>query len=87
MLDMPPLNGPNTRYWPIHTSDKETGAVGKVTSAVYSPRLQKNIALAMVAIEHTEIGTELEVRVFDAMVPATVVAIPFFDPQKKVAST
>ncbi|GIR94259.1 MAG: hypothetical protein CM15mP95_2790 [Alphaproteobacteria bacterium] len=25
---------------------------GKVTSAVYSPRLEKNIALAMVASEH-----------------------------------
>ena len=87
VLDMPALKGPNTRYWPIHTSDKETGAVGKVTSAVYSPRLQKNIALAMVGIDHTEIGTQLEVQVFDAMVPATVVAIPFFDPQKKVAST
>lgn len=87
ILDMPPLKGPNTRYWPVHTSDADAAAIGKVTSAVYSPRLQQNIALAMVSSEHTEIGSELEVRVFDARVPAKVVAIPFFDPQKKVAST
>ena len=33
--------------------------VGKVTSACYSPRLEKNIGFAMLPIEHTELGTEL----------------------------
>ena len=35
--------------------------VGKVTSAVYSPRLEKNIALAMVSADFAYLGTELEV--------------------------
>ena len=35
--------------------------VGKVTSAVYSPRLQQNIALAMVCRACAELGTEFEV--------------------------
>ena len=39
---------PNTTFWTIFYDGKK---VGKVTSAVYSPRLKKNIALAMVDIE------------------------------------
>ena len=39
-----PLESPNKEFWPIKISDK---IVGKVTSAVYSPRLKKNIALAI----------------------------------------
>jgi len=37
-FDGAPLTGPNTTFWQISTEDK---IVGKVTSAVYSPRLQK----------------------------------------------
>ena len=36
--------------------------VGRVTSACYSPRMEKNIGLAMLPIEHTELGTTLEVE-------------------------
>ena len=42
-LKCKPLKGPNTRFWSITVGEK---IVGKVTSAVYSPRLKKNIALA-----------------------------------------
>ncbi len=51
VIDGDPLSGPNTTFWPIH---HDGAAVGKVTSAVYSPRLEKNIALAMVDISATE---------------------------------
>jgi len=37
-----PLKHPNTSYWPIMVGSEE---VGYITSAVYSPRLDKNIAL------------------------------------------
>lgn len=78
------LKGPNTRFWKV-TKDGKT--VGKVTSAVYSPRLQKNIALAMVSKDCAEISTALEVQSTLGSVAASVVDIPFYDPKKKIAST
>ena len=36
-IDCEPLQGPNTTFWPITLSEKQ---VGKVTSAVYSPKLK-----------------------------------------------
>ena len=54
-----PLSAPNTTFWPLLKDEK---VVGQVTSAVYSPRLKRNIALAMVSIEYAEIGTQLVVH-------------------------
>ncbi len=45
--------------FPVH---KDGSRIGKVTSACYSPRLEKNIGYAMVPIEHSELGTELEIE-------------------------
>jgi len=59
--------------------------VGEITSAVRSPILRKNLALARVQVEHSEIGTELEVGKLDGQqkrLPAKVVAFPFYDPTK-----
>lgn len=81
-IDMAPLKRPNTRFWPL---SKDGKTVGKVTSAVYSPRLEQNIALAMVATEHAAIGTELEIPTASGPVQAVVVEKPFFDPKKKIA--
>ena len=83
-IDCEPLKSPNTRFWPL-TDDGE--AVGKVTSAIHSPRLEKNIALAMVSVDRSEIGTVLSVSTPWGPAPATVVTKPFFDPQKKITAT
>ena len=83
-LDYKPLEGPNTTFWTIYKDDKK---IGKVTSAVYSPRLKKNIALAMIAIEHSEIGGKFKVDTNDNKINCTVVEKPFYDPKKKIAST
>ena len=83
-LEGDPLPGPNTSFWSIKRDDQ---VIGKVTSAVYSPRLQKNIALAMVAIDHSELGTSLEVLSDTGTMPATVTAKPFYDPKKLAAKT
>jgi aminomethyltransferase len=59
--------------------------VGVVTSGTRSPILKKNIALARVAVQVKELGTELEVGKLDGLqkrLPATVVRIPFYDPEK-----
>jgi glycine cleavage system aminomethyltransferase T len=57
---------------------------GRVTSECYSPRLEKNIGLAMLPIEHTELGTTLEVETPKARVGATVVRMPHWDPNKDI---
>jgi aminomethyltransferase len=63
----------------------ENGSVvGRVTSACYSPRLEKNIGLAMLPIEHTELGTTLEVETTGGKVGATVVQMPHWDPTKEI---
>ncbi len=84
VLDCEPLEGPNTTFWKIIKDNKE---IGKITSAVYSPRLKKNIALAMVAIDKSEVGTEFVVEVFSKKVNAVIVEKPFYDPKKKIASS
>ena len=77
------LRGPNTTFWPVM---KNGSVVGKVTSAVYSPRLEQNIALAMVAIDHSDIGMELDVAMPQGSAKATVVEKPFYDPKKQLAA-
>jgi len=84
ILDCDPLTGPNTTFWEI---TKDNQLIGKITSAVYSPRLKQNIALAMVTINNSEIGTILDVKMNDKIVKATIVEIPFYDPKKKLASS
>ncbi len=83
-IDCKPLEGPNTSFWSIHNNGV---IVGKVTSAVYSPRLKKNIALAMVDIKFSEIGNELAVRINDKEVKSKIIEKPFYDPKKKIASS
>ena len=83
IIDADPLKGPNTTFWPVN---RDGATVGKVTSAVYSPRLQRNIALAMVAVENASIGTRLEVVLPSGPTTATVVERPFFDPKKSLAA-
>ena len=79
-----PLEGPNTTFWPIKFNGLKTG---KVTSAIFSPRLKKNIALAMVAIENTKIGTTLEVEKPQGISKAKIIEKPFYDPNKKITSS
>lgn len=79
-----PMPGPNTRFWEIKIKDN---TVGKVTSAVYSPRLKKNIALAMIEKRYSKIGTEVQVISGADILPAEVVKKPFFDPAKTVTKS
>ncbi len=81
-IDSAPLKEPNTTFWPINIGDE---TIGKVTSAIYSPRLKKNIALAMVAADYAEIGTAMLITTAFGPAQATVVERPFFDPKKKIA--
>ena len=82
-LDGEPLPGPNTQFWPVEVNGE---VIGKVTSAVYSPRLKKNIALAMVAIGHSAVGTACTVRLTGETRSGTVVPKPFYDPKKQITA-
>jgi aminomethyltransferase len=69
-------------FFPAHVDGRE---VGRVTSACWSPRMEKNIGLAMLPIEHTELGTELSVDTpRSGRVRASVVPMPHWDPKKEI---
>ena len=60
--------------------------VGKVTSAVYSPRLEKNIALALMNVDQADIGTKAIIEKAGDPRHCTVVPKPFYDPKKSIAA-
>jgi glycine cleavage system aminomethyltransferase T len=70
MIDLFPVN-------------KDGRRIGEVTSACFSPRLEKNIGFAMVPIEHAELDTELEVERPEGTTSAVIVEKPFIDPRKE----
>jgi len=61
--------------------------IGSVTSAIHSPRLQKNIGYAMVPIEYAAVGSELTVQTPGGERGAVVVEKPFIDPKKEIPKT
>jgi len=66
-------------------ASRDGRAVGHVTSAIFSPRLEKNIGYAMLPIEHAELGTRLTVAVpGSGEREARVVRKPFVDPKKEI---
>ena len=82
-ISCPPLQHPNTSYWPIFIDSSE---VGYITSAVYSPRLDKNIALAIIDVDYSAIDMVAETRTSEGNHPIKVVQKPFYDPKKKITS-
>jgi glycine cleavage system T protein len=80
-IDGAPLDLNLTR-WPVSRDGKQ---VGHVTSAVYSPRLKKNIGYAMLPVECAGFGTVSTVTIPDVGERrATVAKRPFIDPGKEI---
>ncbi|MEL7254854.1 MAG: DUF1989 domain-containing protein [Pseudomonadota bacterium] len=70
-----------------HVYDGER-PVGVITSATRSPLYERTIAMARLAVEHADIGKELEVGQLDGhmkRLPAKVCAVPFYDPKRERA--
>lgn len=52
--------------------------VGEITSGTFSPTLEQPIAMGYVRSEWTALDTELEIDVRGSVIPARVVALPFY---------
>ena len=74
----------NMTRWPVRAGD---AVVGEITSAVYSPRLKKNIGYAMLPVRNGTLGGKLAVETPDGVRAATVVTMPFIDPAKAIAKS
>ena len=86
IIEGAPLAGPNTRFWPLTGEDDKT-QIGHVTSAVYSPRLKQNIALAMVDSQYSVIGNKLMADTSTGARLATICEYPFYDPKKAITKS
>ena len=72
----------NATKWPVTAGSR---TVGYVTSAVYSPRLKKNIGYAMVPLTYAAPGSRLGVAIpGGGERAATVVPMPFIDARKEI---
>jgi len=71
---------------PVYRNGRQ---VGKATSTTWSPTLKKMIALACVSRENSAVGTtlsmEMTVEAVRQTVSTKVVAMPFFNPARKMA--
>lgn len=77
----PPMTSELADPWPVRNGGREAG---RVTDAIHSPRLDKNIGYAWVPIDLAVPGTALEVETPEGMAPAKVAPLPFLDPRKQI---
>jgi glycine cleavage system aminomethyltransferase T len=80
-MDGEPFPGLNDVKWPVVEGGR---AIGKVTSAIYSPRLQRNIGFAWLPADRSELGATFTVESEWGPRTATVVEMPFVDPNKQI---
>jgi sarcosine oxidase subunit alpha len=57
--------------------------VGRVTSARYSPTLERSLGLAWLPAARATMGERFDIRCHGTDVPAVVAALPFYDPEGK----
>ena len=62
--------------YPVMSDGKQ---VGHLTSGAFSPTMNKGLALALVAAEFTDIGTELAIEIRKKACPVKVVKTPFYE--------
>ena len=80
-LDGDPFPNLNFTKWPARAEGRQ---VGPVTSAIYSPRLKKNIGYCWLPTSLAKPGTRITVASEWGTRNATVTPLPFFDPQKRI---
>jgi len=82
-MDGDAMPGPNGGPWDVMADGKK---IGNMTSGVYSPRLMKNIGLAIIDIAHSDVGTVLSCEDPAGTRAAVIVEMPFYDPKKAIAN-
>ncbi len=82
-FEMPgePLIGSNEHFWTVLQDDEK---IGHVSRCVFSPRLEKNIGWANLAVEQSELGTEINIETAQGIRPAVVCEAPWVPPQIKI---
>ncbi|HEV8564408.1 MAG TPA: glycine cleavage T C-terminal barrel domain-containing protein [Actinomycetota bacterium] len=68
-------------FWPVHARGER---IGRVTAGAWSPRLGRNVGYAWVPASHMSAGTSLEVASPAGRRSASVVRLPFVDPNKDI---
>jgi len=63
------------QHYQIHKDGKK---IGEVTSGTFSPALNKGIGLGYVPMEHSKIGTELDILIRSKPYKAIVIKPPFY---------
>ncbi|MBT2687068.1 glycine cleavage system aminomethyltransferase GcvT [Bacillus sp. ISL-47] len=65
--------------YPVYKGEE---IIGEVTTGTQSPTLKKNIGLALIKKEHTELGTEVEVEIRGKRLKAKIASTPFYKREK-----
>lgn len=81
-----PITWYNADFWIVRDAEARR-PVGYVTSAFWSPKLARNIALAMLPVEQAEEGRALTIDRPGEPEPvvAQVAPVPFFDPERTLS--
>jgi aminomethyltransferase len=80
-IDGEPFPALNNVKWPVTI---DGARVGKVTSAIFSPRLGRNIGYAWLPADQSAEGRTVTVESEWGTRTATVVPMPFVDPEKSI---
>ena len=79
-IDGDPIRRAPENFWPIFDTSKNK--IGRLSRCFYSPRLERNIGIAIVDIAYSEPGSEMTLESPNAHLNATVCKMPWF-PAKK----
>ena len=78
-IDGDPLIKAPENFWPVNNDDIK---VGRISRAAFSPRLKKNIGLAILDIDFTSEGTEVLAVTPYGDLNAKVVKLPWYKAEK-----
>tara|TARA_B100001059_G_scaffold179836_1_gene180529 strand:- start:4909 stop:6066 length:1158 start_codon:yes stop_codon:yes gene_type:complete len=77
-----PISKVPENFWPIKNNTTST-KIGRISRAFFSPRLEKNIGLAIVDIEFSEDGTSVLVETPAGDIECKIVSLPWFTADKE----